>query len=81
MDTTKESLQTFKVFRTFPHDESFSMLFARFIPTLGNFGCAASKVIDAQQLEASLSKKAFVLARRYEKIESDRASNCELFMR
>ena len=48
MDTTKESLQTLKVFGTFPHYESLPMLFTCFAPTLGNFGCAAGK--DVPQL-------------------------------
>src|SRR5215471_14217987 len=81
MDTTKESLQTLKVFGPLPHYESFPMLFTCFAPTFGNFGRAARKVVDAQQLEAGLSKEAFVLARRYEKIESNRTSDGELLMR
>ena len=76
MDATKKPLQTLKVFGTFPHYQSFPMLFTCVAPALGNFRCSSGKIVDAQQLEASLSKKAFVLARRYEKIESNRTSDC-----
>jgi len=47
MDTTKESLKTLKVFGPFSHYERLPMLFTCFAPTLGNFGFAAGKVVDA----------------------------------
>src|SRR5262245_60914013 len=81
MDTAEESLQTLKVFLTFPHYESFPVLFTRLAPTLRNVGCAASEIVHAQQLETSFSKKPFVLAGRYEEIESNRTADCERFMR
>ena len=81
MHTAKESLQTLKVFRTFPHYECFPILFTRVAPTLGNLGCAAGEIVDAEQLETSLSKKPLVFSRWYEEIESNRTADCELFMR
>ena len=81
MDAAKESLQTLKVFLTFPRYESFPMLFSRVAPALRNLRFAAGEILDAQQPETSLSKKQFVLARRYEKIEANRTTDSELFMR
>ena len=81
MHTPKKSLQTLKVFGTFPHYESFPMLFTRVAPTLGNVGRAACEIFHAQQLETNFSQKPFVLARRHEEIESNRTPDCEFFMR
>src|SRR5262245_10116309 len=57
------------------------MRFTGVAPTLRNVGGAVREVLRRQQLETGFSKEPFVLARRYEEIESNRTADCELFMR
>jgi hypothetical protein len=54
------------------------MLFTGVTPTSGDLAGAASEIFDAEQFETSLSKKPFVLLRRYEEIESNRTADGKL---